>query len=212
MAAGQGRPWLGRAPPGYYPNVGRIALIALVLAGLAAPPGLAGSAPKWTAKGAITKLNKRAITVDGKSCRITSDSPKPAIHVYFVGSTVKIACADGVLLTINLLHPLPLPQNGAPGTPGQSVTTSSSSSSSTSVSSSSSSSTSTSSGNSALAIAGDFSVTANGGGKISVASASGKYSFTCTLGSGSPDVSGFNVGSHVSKMTCKNDVLDTIAG
>jgi hypothetical protein len=25
-------------------------------------------------------------------------------------------------------------------------------------------------------------------------------------------VSGFKVGSHVSKMTCKNDVLDTIAG
>jgi hypothetical protein len=189
--------------------VGRIALIALVLAGLAAPTGLAGSAPKWTAKGAITKLNKRAITVDGKSCRITSDSPKPAIHVYFVGSTVKIACADGVLLTINLLHPLPLPQNGTPGTPGQSVTTSSSSSS-TSVSSSSSSSTSTSSSSSALALAGDFTVTAVGDGKISVAS--GKYAFTCTLGSGSPDVSGFKVGSHVSKMTCKGDVLDTIAG
>jgi hypothetical protein len=190
--------------------VGRIALTALVLAGLAAPPGLAASAPKWTAKGAITKLNKRAITVGGKSCRITSDSPKPALHVYFVGSTVKIACADGVLLTINLLHPLPLPTNGTPGTPGQSVTTSSSSSSSTSVSSSSSSSTSTSSSNSALAIAGDFTVTALGDGKISVAS--GKYSFTCSVGSGSPDVSGFKVGSHVSKMTCKDDVLTTIAG
>src|SRR5262249_28809462 len=77
---GRGRPRRNRRPAGYYPDVGRIALIALVLAGLAAPPGLAGSAPKWTAKGAITKLNKRAITVEGKSCRITSDSPKPAIH------------------------------------------------------------------------------------------------------------------------------------
>jgi hypothetical protein len=193
--------------------VGRIALIAVVLAGLTASPGLAGSAPKWTAKGAITKLNKRAITVDGKSCRITSDSPKPAFHVYFVGSTVKIACADGVLLTIDLLHPLTLPKNGSPGTTGQSVTTSSSSSSSTSVSSSSSSSSSTSSSGSnsasALAIAGDFSVTAVGDGKISVAS--GKYSFTCTVGTGSPDVSVFKVGSHVSKMTCKDDVLATIA-
>ena len=190
--------------------MGRIVLTTLVLAVLAAPPALAGSAPRWTAKGAITKLNKRAITVDGKSCRITSDSPKPAVHVYLVGSTVKIACADGVLLTINLLHPLTLPGNGTPGTSGQSVTTSSSSSSSTSVSSSSSSSSSTSSSNSALSIAGDFTVTALGDGKISVGS--GKFSFTCTVGTGSPDVSGFKVGSHVSKMTCKDDVLATIAG
>jgi hypothetical protein len=189
--------------------VGRIALTALVLAGLAAPPGLAAHTPRWTAKGAITKLNTHAITVDGKSCRITSDSPKPALHVYFVGSTVKIVCADGVLLTIDLLHPLTLPSPGAPGTSGQSVTSSSSSSSSTSVSSSSSTSTSTSSSNSALAIAGDFTVTALGNGKISVAS--GKYSFTCAIGTGSPDVSAFHVGSHVSKLTCKNDVLATIA-
>src|SRR5262249_13233023 len=122
----------------------------------------------------------------------------------------RTAWPDGALLTINRLHPLPLRVNGASGTPGQSVTTSTSSSSSTSVASGSSSSTSTSSSNSALAIAGDFAVTALGDGKISVAS--GKYSFTCTLGSGSPDVSGFKVGSHVSKMTCRNDVLDTIVG
>jgi hypothetical protein len=190
--------------------VGRIALTALVLAGLTAPPGLAASTPRWTAKGAITKLNRHAIAVDGKSCRITSDSPRPALHVYFVGSTVKIVCADGVLLTIDLLHPLKLPTTGSPGTSGQSVTSSSSSSSTTSSSSStSSSSTSTSSSNSALALAGDFSVTALGNGKITVAS--GKFTFTCTIGTGSPDVSAFHVGSHVSKMTCKNDVLATIA-
>jgi hypothetical protein len=187
--------------------VGRIALIALVLAGLTAPPGLADHTPKWTAKGAIMKLNRHAITVDGRSCRITSDSPHPALHVYFVGSTVKIACADGVLLTIDLLHPLTLPTPGAPGASGQSVTSSSSSSSSTS--SSSSSSASTSSSNSALAIAGDFAITALGNGSITVAS--GKYTFTCTVGAGSPDVSAFHVGSHVSKLTCKNDVLATIA-
>jgi hypothetical protein len=178
--------------------VGRIALIALVLAGLTAPPGLADHTPKWTAKGAIMKLNRHAITVDGRSCRITSDSPHPALHVYFVGSTVKIACADGVLLTIDLLHPLTLPSPGTPGTSGQSVTSSSSSSSSTS-----------SSSNSALAIAGDFAITALGNGSITVAS--GKYTFACTVGAGSPDVSAFHVGSHVSKLTCKNDVLATIA-
>lgn len=178
--------------------MGRIALIALVLAGLTAPPGLADHTPKWTAKGAIMKLNRHAITVDGRSCRITSDSPHPALHVYFVGSTVKIACADGVLLTIDLLHPLTLPSPGTPGTSGQSVTSSSSSSSSTS-----------SSSNSALAIAGDFAITALGNGSITVAS--GKYTFACTVGAGSPDVSAFHVGSHVSKLTCKNDVLATIA-
>jgi hypothetical protein len=180
--------------------VGRIALTALVLAGLTAPPGLAAHTPKWTAKGAIMKLNRHAITVDGRSCRITSDSPHPALHVYFVGSTVKIACADGVLLTIDLLHPLTLPTPGAPGASGQSVTSSSSSSSSTSSSSSSSASTSSS---------GDFAITALGNGSITVAS--GKYTFTCTVGAGSPDVSAFHVGSHVSKLTCKNDVLATIA-
>jgi hypothetical protein len=191
--------------------VGRIALTALVLVGLTAPPGLAGHTPRWTAKGSITKLNRHAIMVDGKSCRITSDSPKPALHVYFVGSTVKIVCADGVLLTIDLLHRLTLPSPGSPGTSGQSVTSSSSTSSSTSSSSSSSSSSTstTSSSNSALAIAGDFSVTAIGNGKITVAS--GKYTFTCSIGTGSPDVSAFHVGSHVSKLTCKDDVLTTIA-
>lgn len=191
--------------------MGRIALTALVLAGLTASPGLADHTPKWIAKGAITKLNGHAIAVDGKPCRITSESPKPALHVYFVGSTVKIVCADGVLLEIDLLHPLKLPTPGAAGTSGQSVTvtSSNSSSSSTSVSSSTSSSTSTSSSSSALAIAGDFSVTALGNGKITVAS--GKFTFTCTVGTGSPDVSALHVGSHVSKMTCKNDVLATIA-
>jgi hypothetical protein len=185
-----------------------------VLAGLAAPPGLAGHAPKWMAKGAITKLNRHAITVDGRSCRITSDSPKPSLHVYLVGSTVKIVCADGELITIDVLHPLTIPSVGTPGKAGQSVTvTSNSSSSSTgsSSSSSSSSSTSTSSSESALAIAGDFSVTTIGNGSMTVGSGSGRFSFTCSIGTGSPDVSAFHAGSHVSKMTCKNDVLATIA-
>jgi hypothetical protein len=192
--------------------VRRIALTALVLAGLTASPGLAGHSFKWTAKGAITNVNKHKITVDGRSCLITSDSPKPSLRVYVVGSTVKIVCADGELINIDLLHPLTLPSVGSNGTSGQSVSVSSSSSSSTSgssTSSSSTSSTSSSASNSALAIAGDFSVTAIGNGSITVGS--GHFSFTCSVSSGSPDVSAFKVGSHVSKMTCKDDVLATIA-
>jgi len=172
-------------------GVGRIALVTVVLAGLAAPAALAAHTPRWTAKGAITKLNKHAIAVNGRSCRITSASPEARIHVYVVGSTVKIVCADGVLLTIDLLHPAS----------GQSVP--SSSSSVTSSSSSSNSSTS------ALALAGDFSITTLGSGSISVKG--GSSSFTCTIGAGSPDVSGYHVGGHVSKLTCTNDVLTAIA-
>ena len=171
--------------------MGRIALVAVVLAGLTAPAGLAVHHPRWTAKGKLARLSSHAITVDGKSCRITSTSARPAIKIFLVGSTVKIVCADGVLLTIDLLRP-PAGQT-AP-------------SSSSSVTSSSSSSNSSSS---ALAIAGDFSITALGSGSISVKG--GSSSFTCTIGTGSPDVSGYRVGGHVSKMTCKDDVLTAIA-
>jgi hypothetical protein len=160
----------------------------VVLAGLTAPAGLAVHHPRWTAKGKLARLSSHAITVDGKSCRITSTSARPAIKIFLVGSTVKIVCADGVLLTIDLLRP--------PAGP----------SSSSSVTSSSSSSNSSSS---ALAIAGDFSITALASGSISVKG--GSSSFTCTIGTGSPDVSGYRVGGHVSKMTCKDDVLTAIA-
>jgi hypothetical protein len=165
--------------------VRRIALTALVVAALTAP-AVAATAPRWTAKGAITKLRAHSITVNGKACRITTASPKLGLHVYFVGSTVKVVCADGVLLEIDLLHPA-----GASGSSSQSSSSSSSSTSS-------------------LAIAGDFSITALGNGSISVKG--GSSSFTCTIGSGSPDVSGFHVGGHVSKLTCANGVLTSLAG
>ena len=145
-------------------------------------------------KGAITKLDRHSITVHGKTCRITADSPKPSIHVELAGSTVRIVCDGGVLLEIDLLHPLPSLPPSAP----------SSSSSSSSVSSSSSNSVSS------TAIAGDFSITAIGNGSITVKGA-GSFQLTCTIGSGSPDTSGLAVGAHVSSMTCKNGVLTSLA-
>ena len=186
--------------------MGRIALVGVVLAAVTVPAGMAAHAPRWTAKGAITKLNKHAITVNGKSCEITTGSPKLGLRVFVLGSTVKIVCADGVLLTIDLLHRA----TGTPGQPGSTASasvTSSANGSSTSVSSSANGSSSSSA--SALAIAGDFSITAIGNGSISVKGSSS--TFTCTIGAGSPDVSAFHVGGHVSKMTCKDDVLSTIA-
>jgi len=164
-----------------------------VLAALTAPLAVAAGTPTWTAKGAITRLSPHSITVHGKTCRITRDSP--SIRVEITGATVRIVCDGGVLFEISRLHPLPLLPAGSQ---------SSSSSSSSSVSSSSSSSVSS------IAIAGDFSITAIGGGSITVKGA-GSFQLTCTIGSGSPDTSGLAVGAHVSSMTCKNDVLTSLA-
>jgi hypothetical protein len=171
--------------------VGRIALLAVLLAGLTASAS-AAAVPTWRAKGPITQLRPHSITVHGKTCRMTPGSP--SIRAEIVGSTVRIVCEDGVLFEIHLLHPLPVPGN-------QSSSSSSSASSSSSSSSSSVSST---------AIAGDFSVTAIGGGSITV-KGTGSYELTCTIGTGSPDTSGLAVGAHVSSMTCKNGVLTSLA-
>src|SRR5581483_4849473 len=85
--------------------MGRLVLVVVVVAALATPAGLAAHLPRWTAKGAITKLTKRSITVNGKSCEISTGSPRLGLHVFVVGSTVKIVCADGSLLTIDLVRP-----------------------------------------------------------------------------------------------------------
>lgn len=134
--------------------MGRIALVALALAGLTGPAALATRAPDWTAKGKLTKLTHRTITVNGKSCRITPASPdRAALRVFLVGGVVKIECADGVLVEIDLLHPAPAA--GSPS-PGHAVSSSSSSSSSNGTSSS------------ATALAGLFPITAIGNGSITV--------------------------------------------
>lgn len=176
--------------------MGRLALVAVLLAALALPAAVGAHTPRWTAKGAITKLSPHSITVHGKTCRIARDSP--SIRVEITGATVRIVCDDGVLFEIDLLHPLPSLPAGSQ---------SSSSSSSSSVSSSSSSS---SSSVSSIAIAGDFSIAAIGGGSITVKGA-GSFQLTCTIGSGSPDTSGLAAGAHVSSMTCKNGVLTSLA-
>jgi hypothetical protein len=181
--------------------------VALVVAALAAPAATAAR-PHWILKGKVTRLTHHAITVHGKTCTITPTSPKPWIHVDVVGSTVEIVCSGGVLLTIDLAHS----GSSSTGQSGQSVTTGSNVTSSSNVVSSSSSATGASgaAGASALALAGDFTVTAVGNGSISV-KGSGSYAFTCKVDSSSPDVSAFHVGGHVAKMTCKNDVLTSIA-
>jgi hypothetical protein len=181
--------------------------VTLVLAALAAPAATAAK-PHWILKGKVTRLTHHAITVHGKTCTITPSSPKPWIHVDIVGSTVEIVCSGGVLLTIDLAHS----GSSSAGQSGQSVTTGSNVTSSSNVVSSSSSSTGASgaAGASALALAGDFTVTAVGNGSISVQGSS-SHAFTCKVDSSSPDVSSFHVGGHVAKMTCRNDVLTSIA-
>ena len=186
--------------------MGRLALTAVVLAGLVVSAEAAAVTPRWTAKGAVTRLNARSITVNGKSCRITPASPgRATLRIFFVGTRVKIECADGVLLDIDVLHQLP-PINVAPI-----PTTPPSTSSNVTLLITQTQSSVNGATVSSTTVAGNFSITALGNGSISVKSASGKFSFTCTVGTGSPDVSGFHVGGHVSKMTCKDDVLTSIA-
>ena len=184
--------------------MGRIALVALALAGLTGPIALATSPPHWTAKGKLTKLTHRTITVNGKSCRITPASPdRAALRIFVVGGVVKIECADGVLAEIDLLHPSTA-SGGAAGSSSSNQSTSGQSVSSSASSSSSSSSNGASS--SATALAGSFPITAVGNGSITV-SAPYVTSVTCKSGGGSPDLTGLKVGDVVTKMTCKDGIL-----
>src|SRR6476469_5055567 len=105
--------------------MGRIALVALALAGLAGPTALATPPPHWTAKGKLTRLTHRAITVNGKSWRLTAASPDGAApRVFLAGGLVEIECADGVLADIALLHPFTTP-GGAAGSSWSSTQTTS---------------------------------------------------------------------------------------
>jgi hypothetical protein len=180
--------------------VGRIALAVLVLVGLSVPAGLAATAPKWTAKGAITKLNTRAITVHGISCRITTASPARAtLRLYYVGAEAKIACAGGVLRAIDVLKQLPTivgkPTTGPPTTfqavPGATLLT-----------------TVTSGSRAAELLGGTISITAAGNGSITAGG--GTLALTCALGEGSPDIGGLQVGDRLTRMECRNGVLTAL--
>jgi hypothetical protein len=80
----------------------RLVFAALVAAAVTAHAGLAASAPTWTARGKVTALTARAITVHGTTCRITTTvSPSRAtLRLYAVGTPARIACANGVLTRI----------------------------------------------------------------------------------------------------------------
>jgi hypothetical protein len=185
--------------------VGRVALVTLALAGLAAPAGLATTTPNWTAKGEVTKLNARTITVNGRSCRITSSSPdRLTLRLYFVGAEVKIACADGVLRAIDVLHPLPAITVGPPtftrppppssgGPSGSAILTQTISGATTS---------------SASALVGTTSITALGDGSITAGG--GSLMLTCTIGAGSPDIGGLQVGDRLTRLEGRNGVLTSL--
>jgi hypothetical protein len=176
-------------------GVGRIALAAVVLAGLVVPGGLAGTAPKWTA-------NARTITVHGTSCRITTASPARAtLRLYYVGAEAKIACAAGVLRAIDVLKQLPsIISQSVTRTPptapisGGLVIGQTQASATTTV------------GTVSAFGSGSFPITAVSSTSISV----GPLSLTCTTGEGSPDIGGLQVGERLTRMECRNGVLTSL--
>jgi hypothetical protein len=180
----------------------RLAFVVLLVVGLAASAALAATPQlKWTAKGSITALHLHSITVNGKSCRITTASPaRLTLRLYYVGAEAKIACADGILRKIDVLNVLPSIKikSSQPGTGGGNFGTASVSISQTGVITSTSG---------AVAFAA-VPISAIGNGSITVGSGPG--TLTCTIGEGSPDIGGLQVGDRVTSMQCRNGVLTSI--
>jgi hypothetical protein len=179
----------------YNPHMMRLAVAALVLTGLVSPVALA-TTPKWTAKGAITTLRLHSITVHGQTCRITTASPSRAtLRLYSLGTEAKIACKNGVLHAIYpLLSPKPI-VIGPPVLPAPSATAPR-----VTVVSSAGLITGSGSGGAPISELTDTSITAG----------FGRINLTCTIGSGSPNLGGFQVGDRVTAMNCKNGVLTSI--
>jgi hypothetical protein len=181
----------------------------LLLAGLTAPASLAAAPqPKSTAKGEITALNTRAITVSGRKCEITTASPTRAtIRLYFVGADAKIACANGILRAIDVLKSLPPVKSTQPTHPagGSDLHASAIGGSGVSLSQ-----TTVGGITSSASMSGSFTVLALGNGSITAGRPIGPLSLTCTLGDGSPEVGGFEVGDTLSNMQCKNGALTLI--
>jgi hypothetical protein len=181
--------------------VGRIALAAFVVAGLFLPAGLAAAAPSWTAKGAITKLSPGAITVHGTSCRITSMSPaRGTLRLYYVGAEAKIACVRGVLRAIDVLEPLAPITSSAPPVRVATLTAIANSSVALSHTAGSTFTVDVLAGRFAVTTLSDSSITA-GAGSIGV---------TCTVGNGSPDIGGLQVGDGLTRMECRNGILTAL--
>ena len=182
----------------------RVALIAVVLAGLAAPAGLAEKRQAWTAKGIVTALTNRAITVNGHTCRLAGKVGLRAAQFFYPGDGVKIACTKGVLAKIAVVPFPPIIATGQPPAPSGDVLVVSSTLG-----------TVTSSGigtpNALLTLSGNFAITALGNGSISTVL--GLIPATCAIGAGSPDLSGFNLADRLSGMQCRGNplVLTSIA-
>lgn len=187
----------------------RLAFVALVLTGLVASAASAATPqPKRTAKGLVTALNTRAITVNGRRCEITTASPgRATIRLYFVGASAKIACANGILRAIDVLNASPAITSTEPTHPGSGGDLHASA-----VGGSGVLMTQTSVGGttSSAGMSGSFSVLALGNGSITAGRTIGPLSLTCTLGDGSPELGGFQVGDALTNMQCKNGMLTSI--
>jgi hypothetical protein len=181
--------------------VGRTALAALVLAAVTTSAGTAATTPKWTAKGPVTKLTARMITVHGTSCRITPASPGHAtLRLYYVGAEARIACRNGVLRAIDVLKQLPSITTTGPqpsvatlqaiATTGVALSQTRGATVSLDV------------------LAGQFSITALS--PTSITAGRGSISVTCQLADGSPDVASYVVGSALTRLTCRNGVLTSV--
>ena len=176
--------------------VGRVAIVILVAAVLVVETAAAAPPKRTGTGGTITLLGPNRIAVAGPrnvSCRIGASLSK-FVHAFVVGGNARITCLDGLLSAIVRLGPRPV------------ITTSAQSSGNGSVSSSSASvstSTSTSSAESkvtASVAAAAGPISAIGDGSITVGS------IACSIGSSSPDTSGFKVGDRVA-LQCSNDTL-----
>ena len=151
--------------------------------------------------GKITVLKVQSIRVHGignLTCRITTTSPKPALRGFTLGMKAKITCKSGVLSAIaraSALQPSPvtiMPSGTvtAPKSepqPDPAVTT-----------------PGTGGVKTAPSIAGNGTITLLSGGTIEF-----NNSISCLLGSNSPSVAAYKVGSKVS-YTCTGGELQTI--
>jgi hypothetical protein len=178
--------------------VRRVAIAAVVLFGLAPVAASAGAKPPVVkASGKISALSGHSITIEGArdvTCRVRSILPRGL--GFRIGASAKVICLRGVLVAIS--------------SPGSTKTGSEGEDSSTATASATASG-----GGTAVAatisgdtfrLAGAGTVTAVGGGKLSF---SGEV--TCSVGAGSPDVSGYKVGDGVN-YKCTATVPPSLAG
>jgi hypothetical protein len=178
----------------------RFAAIASVLAlGLTAVGVATATTPPKRASltGKISVLKVKTITVHGArnlTCRITTASPKPALRGFALGARARITCTRGVLSAIVR----PKPAAAAPVSPTGTQTNPKEPEPEPV--------TNPPTGGVKIApnVTGTARITMLGGGSIEFGS-----SITCQLGSGSPSVAAYRVGSLVS-YTCSGGSLVSI--